>query len=169
MTVGRKYNAEIPFPQADDPFKAMGVVVLVAGCRTVDDDKIAETFDMVGRQGAYYGNAAAFLGYINAIGGYWRLTKSGKHFMGLTKGQREKEIAAAIIDLPAFEYAAEHIAIMGDLPRDKDTASMIQEADERVNDTTAFRRAKTVNAWVGLVWKTCPQAIQDIQDALNAG
>ena len=165
---GRGGRSEIPFPQADNPFKVIDVIGIVADCKTADDETLADFMDMVSRQGAYYGNAAAFLGYIKMIGGWWRLTKQGESFQQLTSSQRTRALADTILALPVFEYAAEHVAIMGDVPRDKDTASIIQENDDRVNETTAMRRAKTVNSWVDMVAQTCPQAIQEIQNIINA-
>lgn len=167
MAIGRTNQKEFPFPQADDPFKVTGVIKLAATCKQTDDDRIAAEFDVVPRQGAYYGTAAAYLGYIYSIGGYWRLTKKGEAFMSKTATNQASDIGATILSLPAFDYAAEHIAIMGDLPRDKDTASIIEEADDRVNETTAFRRAKTVNSWVEQVWATCPTLIDDIAEQIN--
>lgn len=165
--VGRGSRTEIPFPQADNPFKVEAVIDFVAGCRTADDDAIAVHLDMVPRQGAYYGNAAAYLGYVKLVGGWWRLTEQGESLRKLAPVSRAKALADTILALPAFEYAAEHVAIMGDVPRDKDTASIIQENDDRVNETTAMRRAKTVNSWVDIVQKTCPQAIQEIENIIN--
>lgn len=168
MAIGRARFEGTPFPQADNPFKVIGVVNLASNCKTTDDDKIASEFDMVGRQGAYYGNAAAYLDLVVDRGGYWKLTKAGTAFVALTKSQQEKALADAILALPVFDYAAEYFAIMGETPDASELLGIIQKEDSRVNDTTASRRASTVNGWIEMVAQTVPQAIKDVQDTLNA-
>jgi len=167
VNIGRS-NTDTPFPQANDPYKIINIVELIQTSSKVDDDKISANFNMVGRQGAYYGNAAAYLGYIVDRGGYWRLTSSGVTLASLNKSDQLLDLSTAIIDLEVFDYAAEHVAIMGDVPRDKETASIIQEVDSRVNDTTAMRRAATVNTWVKMVSTTVPQVITKLKNDLNA-
>src|SRR6266851_4538671 len=72
--------AEFPFPQADDLSKVFDVTEILAAAPATKEE-IAEQFGVDPRQGDYYANAAAWLGFVEKSGPQFALTKEGKKFV----------------------------------------------------------------------------------------
>src|SRR6266851_877950 len=92
-TKRKKPPLEIPFPQADDLTKVIDVTEILAST-PADKDQIAERFQVDPRQGDYYGNAAAWLGFAEKSNTSFQLTKSGRQFNRLSRVGRIAELAS---------------------------------------------------------------------------
>lgn len=164
-TVFQKKATDYPFPQADSPVRVLDVLEVV--CRgPIDDEGLADIFNLHRRQGTYYATAAAYLGLLRNSGGLWRPTDKGLELNGMGDEQeRQRIVGRLVIGLPVFDQAAEHLAILGELPPTEEIADWIRDADRAVNDVTAMRRAKTVSSWVGAVNENTPEIIAELANA----
>jgi hypothetical protein len=118
-------NFEYPIPQADNLEAIATVVDAVAGGAD-STALIAEAIGMSGRQGSYYPNAAAVLGYIKhgRYYGRWEFTTAGAAFYRASALARAADMCRRIVTL------SEDYWLSGDL-----------------NETTLARRLQTQNAW----------------------
>jgi hypothetical protein len=147
-----------PFPQADRVERLFGVVEMV--CHgPVDDTGIAAAYDIDPRQGAYYSNAAAFLGFITNRGGLWRPTADGQALNAADDETRCRRIGEKILDKAVFREAAVHLAAYGELPPVEEIMDWVRADDRKLNSVTAERRAQTVHSWVSAVAEAAPDMI----------
>lgn len=129
-----------PLPQANN-LGAIGAVVdaVAEGLDTTGD--IAEAIGMAERQGSYYPNAAATLGYVTQQYGssptVWRLTDRGLNLVGMDSTQRAQDLARAIGAYSQVElYRSEGADAL-------ETAYLL----DGLADSTARRRVSTIATW----------------------
>jgi hypothetical protein len=141
----KKPPLEIPFPQADDLTKVIDVTDILAST-PADKDQIAERFQVEPRQGDYYGNAAAWLGFAEKSNARFQLTRSGKRFNGLSRINRIAELTSILSEMPGF---ADAIAAMAKgIAIDNNEIAKIIARVYGLTGTTPSRRALTVRSWV---------------------
>lgn len=140
---------ELPFPQADDIRKVRDTIDIIAsGCDT--RDTLAEYWTIDKRQGDYYANAAAFIGYIVRDGHTWKITEEGAFYLALPNSQRNIHLAQAILVHPVFYMTANAYLEKGLLPARDEIAEIIQKYT-MLSGSTPARRAGTVASWVGFI------------------
>jgi len=137
---------DIPAPQANSIVAVACVVDAVAnGCNT--NSTIAEALGYSSRQGAYYANAAAGLGYIESCGSTnlreWELTPSGVEFMSLDAAGRVRSLTDALCD---DEWLASYMR------NDKTLREAL--AADGCDGETLERRFLSVEAWARFVFAT---------------
>ncbi len=146
---------DIPFPQADDIHKVMDVVEAVGAGAQKKTDIIAR-HDYSERQGDYYPNAAAYLGFIErhtAQPGKWKLTGLGERFARQTRYDRIDLLVKQLARSPVFREAL-HYLNQNETPppRSRIVEYMKTAATEgaisRVTGKTLTRRASTVLSWI---------------------
>ena len=141
----------LPFPQADDIRKVRDTVDIIAsGCDT--RDTLAEYWTVDRRQGDYYANAAAFIGYIVRDEHTWRITEEGASYLALPNSQRNIHLAQAILEHPVFYAAAVSYLESRTLPPKEEIAEFIQRYTTLAG-STPLRRASTVASWIGFLAK----------------
>ena len=132
-------NETYPTPQADRLDKVAAVVdAVVAGANTIA--AIAEALCVVDRQGAYYANAAAYLGLIevqSTIPASYELTADGSMFCDANAHARAVALLELVGAIPAVQEFLD-----GDL---SDTIAYYQSLG--LDTQTATRRAATAGLW----------------------
>jgi hypothetical protein len=140
-----KAPTDVPFPQADDLSKVFDVTdILAAGPASKED--IAERFDVDPRQGDYYANAAAWLGFVEKSGSHFALTKEGKKFIASDRVDRIAQVAERLCEREAFAEAAE--AFVARSPLDTKEIADIIARKYPLSGATPIRRAATVRSWI---------------------
>lgn len=142
---GQKIPRGVPFPQADDLSKVFDVTdLLLAG--SMRKEEIASEFGVDPRQGDYYGNAAAWLGFTTKKNHQFVLTDDGLKFTQMDRIDRTSEVARRLRALPAFAETAEAL-IKGEVLPQAEIAKTIAR-NYHLTGTTPTRRASTVRAWI---------------------
>ena len=103
-TKSGKPPLDIPFPQAD----TLGLVIdTITFCESEPKDtaQVAEQFGIDVRQGEYYCNAAAWLGFLEREGGKFHATDLGRKFSQGNRFQRFEMLFSQIASLPVFRNA----------------------------------------------------------------
>jgi len=149
---------QYPAPQADRLSTVVAVVGAVAsGCDTAQ--AASEAIGMVERQGAYYTNAAATLGWLTKDAGScpvtWQLTDSGA---ALTAASPADQVEMLIDTLLSNEYAAGYDPADGGRSLEADLCHSGLDAD------TAARRVQTLRSW----WDTASLEPEQLLAALAA-
>lgn len=115
------------------------------GCNT--NSTIADALDYSSRQGAYYANAAAGLGYIESCGSAtlreWELTPSGVQFMALDAIGRVHSLTDALCD---------DVWLVSYMHDDKTLRKAL--AADGCDGETLERRFMSVEAWARFVFAT---------------
>lgn len=129
-----------PVPQADRIEKvAAAVDAVAAGCDTAAT--IADALGMVGRQGAYYPNAAAFLGLLEiahpSAPVIWQLSPLGAAFAEMAASKRAEALCAAI----------ESSGIVDTYTLQGSDALRAEWAAYGLSEATIERRLQTAEAW----------------------
>lgn len=138
-----------PVPQANN-VEALATVVDAVAQGADTDALVADAIGMVGRQGAYYPNAAAALGYLTDIGGSprrWALTEAGEDFLSSEADDRARDISRRIVSWPDTEA----------LLLDPTGATLLRQWADLSGDTPA-RRLASLEAWVKFAFETDPGA-----------
>ena len=157
----------VPYPQADDLDKVVDCIQLLAsGIQT--KAHIAEYFDFDERQGDYYLNAAAYLGYIERTGREFTLTSLGQHFTQTrSRAERIRDILIQLVKKPTFrevfhrifKMEASHPRLFKDYISARDLENhefaRIIQTHTPLNEGTTLRRALTMKAWITWVLKNC--------------
>lgn len=130
-----------PVPQANNLDAVCAVVDAVAdGCSTAAE--IASAIAMVGRQGAYYPNAAADLGLVEAIAGAagaeWQLSELGATFVGLEPAAKADALGDAIAGV---SYVDTYFGAGGADQLRQEWGAL------DLGDETIERRIATIRAW----------------------
>ena len=124
-----------PFPQANSLQKVASVVDAVY--KEVDNDgDLASALDVSHRQGAYYANAAAYLGLIAEVSRdprQWGLTASGILFLESSSGERFEMLSHLLNLIPVATQVEEQMESVS--------------SSEDLSSSTAKRRVDTINAW----------------------
>lgn len=143
---------EIPFPQADDLRRVIDVVDAVGkGCRSQTD--IARVYDFDKRQADYYGNAAAFLGFLERGRGAFTLSDTGRRFVVSPLPRRNLLVAERVASLPVFRTALTRLLEERAMPEHGVVAELISEATG-LSGATPRRRAATVLSWTEWIANT---------------
>ena len=169
-STSRRITAPAPasnaFPQADSLTRLLDVLASACHQPKLDENVLAEQFGITPRQGAYYFSAATYVGLTYKRGGWIKPTPDGERINAISdEGNRRAAVFDMILTLPVFGEAALHAAAYGRLPAAEDVAAWVRLEDRKVNDVTATRRAETVLAWIGLVQKEAPEAIEALAPA----
>jgi hypothetical protein len=139
--------AHIPFPQANDMRKVIDVIDAVGnGIRT--KERITEYYEFAQRQSNYYGDAARYLGFLDAWPGGYVLTPAGEEFVALPAGERLAMMASAMLRRPVIRQGVEEMLVLGGVPPRNRIAARIEAQRPDLHGTTLPRRAATVTAWL---------------------
>ena len=140
IKIRQKLDTSRPFPQANSLAKVSSVVDAVSGNADTDEG-IALAIGVVGRQGSYYANAAAYLGLLQEAGGSprsWALTAQGIDFLNAKPIDRVKVLTGLVAQMPAALATLD----------DDGTAESEVANTQSLSDSTASRRVATLNSWL---------------------
>jgi hypothetical protein len=137
---------DFPFPQADNILKVRDTIDLIASGLTTKNS-LAEYWTIDSRQGDYYANAAACLGFIARSNGEWKLTDKGFIFRNSFPSLRNIQLAQSLFAHPVFNKVMAIYFETNDYPSKKQVGEIIQEFTT-LRGTTPTRRASTVLAWL---------------------
>ena len=143
--IHKRLPSSVPFPQADDASKILDVVELLSS-NPMSKSEIAEYFEVDPRQGDYYGNAAAWLGFAQKSAGLFNLTPRGRELATLNRSDRLTRLAEEITAMPIFFEAARQ-QIRGSTMSLKEIATLIEKRTN-LKGSTPPRRASTVRSWI---------------------
>ncbi len=135
-----KVNDRFPLPQANQLRKVLSVVDAVdAGANSADS--VAEALGVTNREGAYYGDAAGYLGFVdlNAASDQktYELTPLGEMLLHADAYERVAIAREVVANVPSVQLFAE-----------SDGVAVIEHyAESGLADSTAERRAATVASW----------------------
>ncbi|MEM7590864.1 MAG: hypothetical protein AAF383_04990 [Cyanobacteria bacterium P01_A01_bin.83] len=146
ITPHRQEPTNFPFPQADNILKVRDTIDLIASGFTTRDS-LAEYWTIDSRQGDYYANAAAFLGFVERSNGEWKLTNEGFNFRNSAPSVRSIQLAQSLFAHPVFHKAMKIYFETNDYPSKEQVGEIIQEFTT-LKGTTPTRRARTVLAWL---------------------
>ncbi len=137
-----------PFPQADDLRKVIDTIFAVA---VGFDNKleISEYYDFNERQSDYYGNAARYLGFLELDHGRFILTEEGEEYVKLPKNERTLMMVRTMMRSPTLNTLFKNTVKSGSIPDAESIAITILLNRPELNDTTAKRRAHTMERWLG--------------------
>jgi hypothetical protein len=135
-----------PFPQANDLRKVRDVIDLIY-CEINTKDTIAAYWDLEPRQGDYYANAAAYLGYIEKVRGSWVLTEKGLNYVSLPTSKRKRAFILSILKRTVFYVLTKKMIETSSVPERNVIKDVILEYIN-INEVTANRRASTVKSWL---------------------
>nr|WP_198263451.1 AAA-associated domain-containing protein [sulfur-oxidizing endosymbiont of Gigantopelta aegis] len=139
-------NGAPPFPQANDLRKVRDVIDLIY-CEINTKDTIAAYWDLEPRQGDYYANAAAYLGYIEKEHGSWVLTEKGLNYVSLPTSKRKRAFILSILKRTVFYVLTKKMIESDSVPERNVIKDVILEYIN-INEVTANRRASTVKSWL---------------------
>lgn len=150
-------NENYTYPQANDLEKVDTVIEAVEqgastttgiGESIVDDKRTSSNESSRNRDGDYYAKAAGYLGFIDHTGGdgpydakEYFLTDLGRDYLDADENERAEIIRGAVENMPAME--AYRGVGGGEAGREAAIAAM----GDKSGETTAERRASTVEAW----------------------
>ena len=135
-----------PFPQANDLRKVRDVIDLIYG-EFNSKDTIAAYWDLEPRQGDYYANAAAYLGYIEKEHGRWALSEKGLSYVRLPTSKRKRAFILSILKRTVFYVLTKKMIETNSVPEVNIIRDVILEYIN-INEVTAKRRASTVKSWL---------------------
>jgi len=141
-----KLDTSRPFVQANSLAKLATVVDAVSGSADTDES-IAIAIGVVTRQGSYYANAAAYLGFLQEGGGSprtWNLTAQGIYFLNSNASERVRILTELFSKIPSATSVID----------DTGTAENEIANSESLSDSTASRRVKTLNSWIEILTST---------------
>ena len=138
---------DVPFPQADDIRKVIDTIFAVAnGFQTTT--KIASYYEFDERQSGYYGNAARYLGFVGNEPGLFTLTDEGASYISSSKEERRLIMIRAMMRSPTINSLFKDVINSGEIPNSEYIAKTIFENRSEINETTARRRAHTMEKWL---------------------
>jgi hypothetical protein len=135
----------VPFPQADDLSKIIDVLEILSS-GPLNKFDIAEKFEVDPRQGDYYANGAAWLGFVERKGTVFRLTGRGSEFIKRNRSDRLARLEELVSQMPVFHDTASAWAKHHQLTQADITADLKRRY--HLSESTANRRAITVRSWV---------------------
>lgn len=137
----RVNDADFPHPQANRLDKVSTTVDAINGGATTIS-AIAQTLDVVDRQGSYYSDAAGYLGLVEEVGGgdfkEYSLTSLGQEFARAEPAERENLLRQQIAGMPLMQVYVEEGA---------GAAKDFMQQTSKVGDATVERRLTTLEAW----------------------
>lgn len=128
-----------PVPQANSLAKVAATVdAIEAGADT--DEAVAVAIGVTARQGAYYANAAGYLGLVATQSStsprQWVLTPEGAQFLNANAQTRTNILGHVVSLIPEVDHAL------------NDGGEVEEMLAERLGESTALRRAATVQSWL---------------------
>ncbi len=151
--------AAVPYPQADDLDKVVDIIQRIhSGIQTKSE--IAEYFEFDERQGDYYLNAAAYLGFVKRNEQHFDLTASGRQCIRSdSRARKTGIIIAQLLKRPSFRDMLDRLLnspanlrlfkqqySIQELPQ-HEIVQIIQR-HTKLNENTAARRALTAKSWI---------------------
>ena len=132
-------NDSYPFPQANSLAKLAATVdAIEAGADT--DDAIAHAIGVDARQGSYYSTACGYLGLATerAAGSprSWEVTSAGAEFLNADAPTRAAILEHTVNLIPEVRRVL------------NDGEDMEELLSQSMSDSTAGRRAATINSWI---------------------
>lgn len=144
----------IPFPQADSFARIINLCELIHDEGCLSKDTITTNYDFDRRQTDYYVNAARYLGLVcqgDDLNFY--LTQLGLNLFKLSLGQRQIELIKLIVKHSVFNRVLSlTFSNSRNINRDEVIEIMKQSnLTNLVSDSTYYRRASTVIAWINWI------------------
>lgn len=141
---------EVPFPQANDFKKVIGVLNLLSNEGEADNDRIIEANEFVNRQADYYLNALRYLGLAYKSAGVWKLTEDGKQILRARIREKNLELAKLILQHRAFRETYRLMSASGKMPSEDSIVAIMKESNlyNVGTDSTYYRRSSTIVAWM---------------------
>lgn len=134
-----RINDSFPVPQANSLAKVAAAVDAIEGGADTDE-AVAHAIGVTPRQGAYYANAAGYLGLVSpkaaALPRQWALTGAGAEFLNADAPTRAEVLRHVVSTIPEVNSSL------------NDGAEVEELLVERLGETTAVRRAATMQSWV---------------------
>ncbi|HEX8196371.1 MAG TPA: hypothetical protein VF571_09300 [Pyrinomonadaceae bacterium] len=146
-------SGDVPFPQADYFPRILDLIELIKGEGKQKQPNLTARYKFATRQTQYYTSAAECYGlvkreYIRGEGVFYDLTNDGIKILGLTRRQRNLEIAKRVLQQPIFAKSLRLYFEQGE-PVSKDQIAEIMKR-EGVKDVDSFktinRRAQSVKS-----------------------
>jgi len=138
--VATSINDRFPLPQANNLEKVCSVMdAVVLGANSAE--AIGETLGLHTREGAYYGDAAGYLGLVDTVSGAdqktYELTALGEQLADAPTAERVEMLRDIVANVPAVQTYAER--------GEAGVHEMLTEAG--LGDTTIGRRGSTISSW----------------------
>ena len=147
------YLSKETFPQADS-FDLVLALCERTYTKAVDALSIAEQYEYDRRQGAYYVQAARFLGLIecaNCTNGKYVLTPEGRRIFAQPFPKRQFDLIRRIFKNHVFARTMRYTLQHAHPPDKAQVAAWICEDGWVFSDVTAQRRAQTVLSWTNWI------------------
>ena len=146
---------EITFPQADSATRVIDVIDSVVSASEsgvlVDAQYIKELYGFRRRQGNYYADAAAYLGYLDvdrANRNVYLPNGAGIRFSQLSRRERDLDFCKALFSKPIFHRAFLDYFALNTVPTLHQIELYIHYMRPEYSRVTEHRRAQTVKAWI---------------------
>lgn len=157
-TVAVDVEPAAPFPQANDLDKVADLLLMLAHA-PADKAELAARFEFDERQGDYYANAAAYLGFAQRNGSRFELTALGKQFAAARAlSVRTELILEQMLKRPTFRQLFAGLRMdtldLREIGRPEIVAAIRQHATN-ISESTIPRRASTVESWLRWVQRNC--------------
>lgn len=146
----------IPFPQANNIETTMNIIAQIAAGNeageTVDNYYLADLCGFNNRQGRYYGDAAAYLGFARPIMSTPRksyiITERGEKYLRSDARAQKLEFFKALVEHSVFHTAYGLYLEYNSIPSEKYVARLIHDNWADLCEETCKRRAQTVIGWI---------------------
>ena len=137
-----RINDSHPIPQANSLAKVAATVDAIEGGANTDD-AVAHAIGVTPRQGAYYANAAGYLGLVASKAGAtpreWDLTEAGAQFLNADSETRATVLRHLLSEIPEVDSSLH------------DGTEVEELLTEKLGETTALRRAATLESWLNVL------------------
>lgn len=140
----------VPFPQADRIERVVALCEhLKASPAGMSRAEIAASLGVVERQGAYYANAARYLGLCEETGGrILQLTPKGIDFLRNDYRNRILALAGLLFKHQLFHQMYAPVLRTDEVPSSDMVIPVLKRCMPNSKESTLERRAKTVVAWI---------------------
>jgi hypothetical protein len=134
-----RIDDSFPVPQANSLAKVAAAVDAIEGGANTDD-AVAHAIGVTPRQGAYYANAAGYLGFVAPSAAaqprQWDVTPAGAEFLNADAPTRAEVLSHLVSTIPEVDSSL------------NDGAEVEEMLVERLGESTAVRRAATLQSWM---------------------
>jgi hypothetical protein len=150
----KEQEPAVPYPQANDLDKVIGVLTNFHSADLSNKQAIADFYKFEGRQGDYYANAGVYLGLLQRVPSSTKfiLTKNGENIARSENlSQRNLLLLKEMLKRPSL-YAI--IALFEKNNRDSSSlnidvlTSIIRKYRQELNSVTGRRRASAIKNWL---------------------
>lgn len=172
-------NEDYPYPQANDLEKVDTVLESInkgassatgIGESIMDDNRRSTKEQARKRDGHYYAEAAGYLGFVEKSGGdgfdsgagEYALSDLGRSYLDADSNERAEILRGAVNNMPAVQAYRNS----GGGERGKQAAA--EAMHDKAGDSTASRRAVTVQSWVDTVDDKSFASVVDHQKAVSS-